>query len=153
MIAGDYYYYFFSHQKGAILFEGRRLFKGDDYFKYCSLEVVPKIFCFIISSNQKIITSNKLNILWANFKCSKLNMLPRLIFRAWILTDQFCWINLHFNLTGRGLKKRRWQEGWGGGVQCLMEEFDRGTAIIQEIWYYDCPYKIPPSDIGTPSPV
>ena len=102
MIAGDYYYYFFFHTKRGRLFEGRRLFKGDDYFKYCSLEVVPKIFCFIISSNQKIITSNKLNILWANFKCSKINMVPWLIFRAWIVTDQFCWIKLHFNLTGRG---------------------------------------------------
>ena len=55
----------FFHTKRGRLFKGRRLLKGDDYFKYCSLEVVPKIFCFIISLNQKIITSNKLNILRA----------------------------------------------------------------------------------------
>ena len=31
------------------------------------------------------------------------NLVPSLIFRALILTDQFCWITLHLNLTGRGL--------------------------------------------------
>ena len=35
--------YFFFRTKRGRLFEGRRLFKGGDYFmiKYCSLEVVP----------------------------------------------------------------------------------------------------------------
>ena len=32
------------------------------YFKYCSLEVIQQIFCFLIPLNQKIITSNKLNL-------------------------------------------------------------------------------------------
>ena len=39
---------FFFHTKREQLFEPRRLFEGDDYFKYCSLEFVLYIFCFII---------------------------------------------------------------------------------------------------------
>ena len=39
--------FFFSHKKGR-LFEGRQLFAGGDYFKFCSLEVTPLIFCLII---------------------------------------------------------------------------------------------------------
>ena len=58
MIAGGDYYYFFTPKGDDYSRE------GDDYFKYYSIAVVPKIFCFIISLNQKIITSNKLNILW-----------------------------------------------------------------------------------------
>ena len=34
------YYLFFRTKRGR-LFEGRRLFEGDDYFSYCSLEAVP----------------------------------------------------------------------------------------------------------------
>ena len=77
-----------------------RLFEGGNYFKCCSLEVVPQIFCFIIPLYQKIITSNKLHE-YGPFKCSKFGSLI-VIFRAWIVTDQFCWIRFHFNLTGRG---------------------------------------------------
>ena len=33
--------YFFFRTKRGRLFEGRRLFQGGNYFKYCSLEVVP----------------------------------------------------------------------------------------------------------------
>ena len=32
-----------------------------------------------------------------------------------MVTDQFCCIRFHFNLTGEDKKKRRWREGWGGG--------------------------------------
>ena len=39
-------FFFFLHKKGAI-FEGRSLFEGGDYFKYCSLEVI----CFIMPLN------------------------------------------------------------------------------------------------------
>ena len=52
-----------------------QLFKGGDYFKYCSLEVVPKIFCFIISLSQKIITPSKLNI-WALIFKTVPNLVP-----------------------------------------------------------------------------
>ena len=62
MIAGDYYF-FFTPKGGDYLREGD--YSRETIFSklYCSLEVVPKIFCFIISLNQKIITSNKLNII------------------------------------------------------------------------------------------
>ena len=45
------------------------------------------------------------------------NLSPWLIFRAWIVTDQFCWIRFHFNLTGGGGGggKRRGGGGGGGG--------------------------------------
>ena len=39
---------FFFHTKRGQLLAGRRLFERDNYFKYCSLEFVPYIFCFII---------------------------------------------------------------------------------------------------------
>ena len=39
------------------ILEGRQLFEGSDYFKCCTLEVVPQIFCFMIPLNQKIISS------------------------------------------------------------------------------------------------
>ena len=58
------------------------------------MEVVPKNF--VIFSN-KIMTSNKLNMGFL----SDPNLVPWLIFRAWVVTDQFCWISLHVNLTGR----------------------------------------------------
>ena len=66
---GDYF--FFGAKRGR-LFAGRRIFEGGDRFKYCSLEVVPYIFCFIFPLNQKIITSIKLNMLGL-FKCSLVN--------------------------------------------------------------------------------
>lgn len=60
--------------------------------------------------------------------------------RAWIATNHFCWIRLHFNE-----RKKRWREGWGGqlfeeaimlntsfwGVDYLRSEvINRGIAII-----------------------
>ena len=60
VIARGHYYFF--HTKREWLFEGRHLFKGDNYFKYSSLEVVPLIVRFIFPLNEKIITSNKLDM-------------------------------------------------------------------------------------------
>ena len=63
---------------------------------------------------------------------SVLNLVPWLIFRAWIASDQFCWIRFNFNLlTWRELRgterKRRWREGWrwlGGGGGRLFKGGD-----------------------------
>ena len=60
--------YFFLRLKSGLLFQ------GGVYFKCCSLEVVPQIFCFIIPLYQKIITSNKLHE-YGPFKCSKFGSL------------------------------------------------------------------------------
>ena len=49
--------YFFPPKGGDNSREGDSLTEGN-YFKYCSLEVVREIFCFIIQLTQKIITSN-----------------------------------------------------------------------------------------------
>ena len=68
---------FFFHNKRGRLFEVRRLFKGSDYFKYCSLEVMPYIFCFIIPYNKEIIASNKLNMGYFNP-----NLVPSLSFNV-----------------------------------------------------------------------
>ena len=96
---------------------------------------------------------NKLNIGFL----SVLNLVPWLIFsvnilgvRAWILTDQFCWIRLHFNATGRGLKKRK--DGERGRSGRLFEGgdyfryfrlrgwlFDRGRRLIEERLLFDQP--------------
>ena len=122
IIAGGNYF-FFRTKRG-------RLFEGRDYFKYCSLEVAPKIFCFIFPLNQKIITPNKLNMGFLSVP----NLVPWLIFRAWIVTDQFCWISLHFNLTGRGKKEERWRKG-GGGVIIRARRLIEGRLLFEEIRY------------------
>ena len=57
----------------GLLFELKWLFEGGDFFKFCSLEVVPHIFCFIIPLSQNIITWNKLKM--GFFKCSKFDSL------------------------------------------------------------------------------
>ena len=75
---GDYF--FFRTKRG-------RFFAGSDYFKYCSVEVVPLIFCFIFPLNQKIITSNKLNMGFLSVP----NLVGSLInFHSLNLHDQFC---------------------------------------------------------------
>ena len=35
------------------------------------------------------------------------NLVRWVIFRAWIVSDQFCWIRFHLNLTGREEKKEK----------------------------------------------
>ena len=47
IIAMGNFFFFFRTKRGQ-LFEGRQLFAGGDYFKFCSLEVTPLIFCLII---------------------------------------------------------------------------------------------------------
>ena len=94
--SGDYF--FFTRK-------GWRLFEGGDYFKWFSLEVVSlEVFCFIVTWNQKTITSNKLNMGFLIVP----NLVPWLIFRAWFVTDQFCHVTFHFSMTGRwgGVDKR-----------------------------------------------
>ena len=53
------------------------------------------------------------------------NLVPWLIFRAWIVTDQFLWIRVFFNLTGRGKKKEKMARGVGRGVIILGSWFFR----------------------------
>ena len=50
-------FFFFRTTRG-------RSFEGDDYYKLCSLEVVPKRFCFIIPLNKK--WSIQINWTWAS---------------------------------------------------------------------------------------
>ena len=94
--------FLFLHQKGFIIWgkaiiPGRRLL----IFKYWLKYWLFKIFCFTIPLKMKEnMTSNKLNMGFLSVP----NMVPWLIFRAWIITDQFCWIIL----TGRGKRKRRY---------------------------------------------
>ena len=75
-----------------------------------------------------MITSNKLNLGFLSVP----NLVTWLIFnvnilgvRAWIVTDQFCWIGFHSQLDREGIKER--EDGERGG-----EGIDRGTAIIPE---------------------
>ena len=111
--------YFFFTRKGW------RLFEGGGYFKWFSLEVVPlEVFCFIVTWNQKTITTNKLNMGFLIVP----NLVPWLIFRAWFVTDQFCHVTFHGGGGGGGgggvdKRKRRWCDGWGRGW--LIEGGDR----------------------------
>ena len=68
--------------------------------------ISPRGWLFLFSHKQETMIisnithwkSNKLNMGFLSIP----NLVPWLIFRAWIVTDQFCWISLHFNLSGRG---------------------------------------------------
>ena len=73
IISGGDLIFFFCTKVGR-LFEGRRINEGDGYFKQCSLEVVPYIYCVLLSINQKTITSNTLNM-HGFFKCFKFGSL------------------------------------------------------------------------------
>ena len=117
-----------SHQKGerGWLFEGRRLFqllltgrRAQNIYIY--------IHIFLIPLNQAIITSNKLNMGFLSVP----NWVPGLIFGAWIITHQFCWIRFHFNFTRRVQKKEKMRRGVGGGGDYSREAINRGTAILQ----------------------
>ena len=119
IIAGGNYF-FFRTKRG-------RLLDGGDYLKYCSLEVVPSIFMLYFPIKSK---NNHVSILmgsWLNvgFFQSIPSLVPWLIFRAWIFTDQFCWVSLHFNLTG-GIKGREDGERGRGGTIIRGRRFIRG---------------------------
>ena len=110
-----------------------RLFEGGDYFKWFSLEFMPlEVFCFIITWNQKTITSNKLNLGFFIVP----NLVPWLIFRAWFVTDQFCHVTFQFNNDREGgdKRKRRWYDGWGRGWLFeggdFFKNFQERRAII-----------------------
>ena len=109
---GDYF--FFRTKKGTIIRLFQILLTGSHALN----------ICFIFPLNQKIITSNKLNMGFLSVP----NLVPWLVFRAWIVTDQLCWISLHFNLTtwqGGKKRKRRWREGRGRG------DYSREAIILR----------------------
>ena len=102
---------------------------------------MPFIFCFIIPLKQEK---------WSHMGFLRLpNLVPWWIFnvnilsiRAWIVTDQFCWIRLYFNLAGIwGKQKRRRQEGWGwvGAASIQGKQLIEGPLLFEEIWYTRAP--------------
>ena len=112
---------FFSHKKGAIIrwkaIISNNLLLTGTHALY---------FCFIIPLKQEK---------WSHMGFLRLpNLVPWLIFnvkilsiRAWIVTDQFCWIRLYLiTWQGGGKRKRRRQEGWGWGASI------QGEQIIEE---------------------
>ena len=69
------------------------------------------------------------------------NLIPWLLFkvsileiRAWIVTEEFFRIRLHFNLIGRGQKKEKMVRGVGGGGagDYSREAINRWAAFIRE---------------------
>ena len=96
-------YFFFVSKGGDYLREG-------DYLKYCSLEVLPWIS----------------QVPWSSVP----NLVPWLIFRAWIVTDQFCWL-IPLQLDRQGIKER---EGCGGQLRYAREAIKRGM-LLEEIQY------------------
>ena len=102
--------FLFSYKKGAIIGR-RRLFK----ILLTGSRALNIMLYFPIKSK-----NNHVSILmgsWLNmgFFQSIPSLVPLLIFRAWIVTDQFCWVSLHFNLTG-GIKGREDGERGRGGT-------------------------------------
>ena len=109
-----------NNSQGRLFFftqKGWQLFEGGDYFKWFSLEVVPlEVFCFIVTWNQKTITSNKLNVGFLIVP----NLVPWLIFRAWFVTDQFCRVTFPFNNDREGIKEREDDVMGGGGGEGVI---------------------------------
>ena len=102
--------FLFSYKKGAIIGR-RRLFK----ILLTGSRALNIMLYFPIKSK-----NNHVSILmgsWLNvgFFQSIPSLVPWLIFRAWIFTDQFCWVSLHFNFTG-GIKGREDGERGRGGT-------------------------------------
>ena len=105
----------FSRKKGAII-RGKAIISNIAYWKSCPKDVLFFIF-------KKIITSNKLNMGFSSVP----NLVPWLVFRAWIVTD----------LAGSGTvspwqgghkRERRHGEGdQGGGGGGVM----RGRRLVQ----------------------
>ena len=138
-----------SPKKGRII-QGKEIIRGRQCFQILltGSSTLNILFYYPIKFFKKKITSNKLNMSFLSVS----NLVPCLIFsvnilgvRAWIVTGQFCWIRLHFNLTGRGLKKEKVArgEGWtiiwrrrlfsifpSKGSDYMREAINRGTAII-----------------------
>ena len=112
--------FLFLYKKGAIIGR-RRLFK----ILLTGSRALNIMLYFPIKSK-----NNHVSILmgsWLNmgFFQSIPSLVPLLIFRAWIVTDQFCWVSLHFNLTG-GIKGREDGERGRGGTIIRGRRFIRG---------------------------
>ena len=124
-------FFLFSYKKGAIIGR-RRLFK----ILLTGSRALNIMLYFPIKSK-----NNHVNILmgsWLNmgFFQSIPSLVPWLIFRAWIFTDQFCWVSLHFNLTG-GIKGREDGERGRGGTIIRGRRFIRGDiwSARQQVTY------------------
>ena len=112
------------NQKGAII-RGRRLFQiiltGSRALN----------ICFIFPLNQKIITLRKLNVVFLSVQ----NLVPWLIVRAWIVTDQFCWIRFDpLQLDREEVKERGDGERNGGDYSIEGDDYfkyfhQRGAII------------------------
>ena len=103
--------FLFLHQKGVniqakVIIRGRWLFQ----ILLTGSRVLNILFYYPI--NQKIITSNKLKMGFLSVP----NLVPWLILRARNVTDEFCWIRFHLNLTGRSQKKEKLARGVGRGM-------------------------------------
>ena len=56
--------------------------------------------------------------------------------RAWIITDQFCWIRLQFHLTKRGGGIKEREEGkrfWAGGGGDYFRYFVKGGDYLRKV--------------------
>ena len=83
--------------------------------------------CFIFLLNQKVITSNKLNKGFLSIP----SLVPWLLFRARVVTDQFCWILLHFNRDKEGIKGR--EDGERGGRQAKQSVFFFSKSVTKSV--------------------
>ena len=106
IIAGGNYF-FFPTKRG-------RLLEGGDYLKYCSLEVVPSILCYIFLLNQKksrqytdgLLTEHGLFSKYSKFS-SLMNF--QSLNRYWSVLLSL----IALQLDRRDKRKRRWREGQG----------------------------------------
>ena len=98
---GDYF--FFRTKRGD--YSSKAIISNIVHWNSC-----PKYFVlFIFPLNQKIITSNTLSMGFLRVP----NLVLWLIFRAWSVIDQFCWISLALQLDREGIKGR--EDGQRGG--------------------------------------
>ena len=102
------------------------------------MSFADKLETYCISSNNSrgrlFLFSHKKEVMFisniTHWKSNKLNM----GFRAWIVAYLFCWISLHFNLTG-GIKGEKIARGAGGGAIIWRRRLIEERLLFEEIRY------------------
>ena len=105
------------HQKGVIIW-GKAIIRGRQlYLILIEILIISNIlFYYPIKVKKTIMSSNKQNMGFLSVP----NMVPWLIFRPWIIADQFCWTIL----TGRGKYERE------DMVRCVGGDYSREAIIF-----------------------
>ena len=110
---------FFAQKGGDYSREGD--YEGGDYFKYCSLEVILFYYAIKLKNNHIELTEHGPSVP---------NLVPWLIFVAWIITYQSRMNHIALQLDREGIKGREDDERSGGEAIIL-------NISVQEGWLFN----------------